>query len=247
MRVVGLDPALRNFGMVAADLHASSSNWLIDVVDMSLVQTDGDGKQRVVRKSSENLRRGREVYTGLTSFLAQHNPSMVFVEVPSGAQSAAASMSLGLAVGILASITHPVIEVSPVEVKQLFAAKRAAVSKSTVMDWAFSGWPNAPWHRYKRAGKILGKNKVVKAVWNAGDYMQENEHLADALATIQAGISTPTFKQLLAMRDLHEVPVSHNNRHSSGGQPVRRVPVGAVPVDERADQPPRRKVLTNPW
>ena len=207
MRVVGLDPALRNFGMVAADLHPSAGTWLIDVVAMGLLQTEGDGAKRAVRKSSENLRRGREVFTGMTAFMAQHNPAMVFVEVPTGAQSAAAAIGLGIAVGVLTSITIPVIEVAPSEVKGLFTTKVAAVPKARIMDWAFNGWPEAPWHRYTRAGKIVGKGGVVKAAWNAGDYMAENEHLADALATIQAGIATPTFKQLLAMRGLHEIPM----------------------------------------
>lgn len=182
MRVVGLDPAFANFGMVAADLRLSGAPGArVTPVAMSLVQTKGEGKDRVGFKSSENLARFREIHKALSAFLQTHRPELVFAEVPSGAQNANAAMALGGAVGILASIQQPIIEVSPLEVKRLFTQKQEAVPKAVIRAWAYERWPEAQWI-------IHGGKRTLK-----------NEHLADALATIEAGLQTPTFQQLMAL------------------------------------------------
>jgi len=183
MIVVGLDPAFANFGMVAGELTNHRSNWEFNPHMMQLITTTGGGKQRVVRKSSESLERGRVLHQALHEFLGKQKPDLVFVEVPSGAQNANAAAGLGIAIGVLASIRQPIIEVAPIEVKRLFTSKRQTVSKAQVIHWAFKEWPKAPW------------------LTHGGKRTLNNEHLADACATIAAGVLTPTFKQIVAMQN----------------------------------------------
>lgn len=232
MKVVGLDPAFKNFGMVAADLEylTKSSSWFCSCPSMELIKTvKMSGKKTDVRVSSDVLRRAQELHYGLHNFLGKHKPQLVFVEVPSGAQSAAAGSALGVAIGVLGSIEIPVIEVTPLEVKKLFTRTRESVPKSAIMEWAYDCWPEASWLKHN------GKRTL------------DNEHLADALAVIRAGVGTTTFKQLLAMRGLNEIPMSHHDGHPPRRQPFGGVPVGAVSLDQRANQTVRRKVLKDAW
>lgn len=183
MKVVGLDPAFANFGMVAGHLGTSDGEWQFHPMDMELLQTQGEPKKtRVTRKSSETLRRSQELNQGLRSFLDKVHPDVVFVEVPSGAQNANAAMGLGVAVGVLGSITVPVFEVAPTEIKALFTNRRESVPKQRVMEWAYKLWPDAPW-------MVHGGRRTLA-----------NEHLADACAAVVAGVRTPMFQQAWAMR-----------------------------------------------
>ncbi len=184
MKVVGLDPAFANFGMVAGRLLCSAGHWSFHPTEMQLLQTKGSPKKtRVVRKSSESLARAQELSKGVMSFLAAHQPELVFVEVPSGAQNANAAMGLGVAVGILGAIRAPIIEVAPPEIKALFTSRRETVPKERVMAWAYKCWPDAPWNTF-------GKDKRRT---------NDNEHLADACAAVEAGVKTPAFQQAAAL------------------------------------------------
>jgi len=227
MRIVGLDPAFANFGMVSGSLlRLRTDKWAITINTMLLLQTEKlSGKKSSMRVSSDVLRRAQEIHTGLHEFLEEHRPELVFAEVPSGAQSAAAGQALGVAVGVLGSIRVPLIEVTPMEVKRLFTARRESIPKEHITAWAIKHWPDAPW--LKTHGKLVKKN----------------EHLADACATIQAGVGTDTFKQLLAMRGLNEIPLSRDDRSAPRRQPVDGVPMVNLSVAQRTNQVTRRKVL----
>lgn len=194
MKVVGLDPAFANFGMVAGGLFQLGTGWVFRPGAMELMTTQGAGGQRVVRKSSETLERGQQLHRGLHNFLHAHKPELVFVEVPSGAQNSAAAAGLGVAIGVLASIHVPIIEVAPMEIKRLFTNRKEKVPKKTVISWAYACWPGAEW--------ITTNGKRTLA----------NEHLADACATVVAGIKTPTFLQLMAMMSSKPQPITGRQR-----------------------------------
>jgi hypothetical protein len=182
MVVIGVDAAFANMGLTRArlDIDFISGQVKIDCLDLKLVSTGGEDR-KVVRKSSDDLRRAKELQKALTSYAA--GASFAFVEVPTGSQSAAAARSLGIAVGVLASCPIPIIEVSPMEVKIAVSGDRKIqATKEAVITWAVHKWPAAPWLRVK--GGRITKN---------------NEHLADALATIAAGVVTPEFRQLITM------------------------------------------------
>ena len=179
IQVVGLDVAFANFGMARAKIDIDTAlNLCVAVTDLKLLSTTGQDK-KVVRKSSDDLRRAREILAPMQDF-CRGRASIAFAEVPHGSQSSRASWSLGISVGILASCPIPVIQVSALEVKMATVGKKTA-SKQDMIDWAVSQHPDVQWLRH-------GK-KLVAA----------NEHLADAVATIYAGMKTDEFKRLVAL------------------------------------------------
>jgi len=173
MIVIGVDAAFANFGLCAAVVNGST----IAPFDLKLLSTEGQDK-KVVRKSSDDLRRAKELMVPFNLFCK--TASIAFAEVPHGSQSARASWSLGIAVGVLASCPIPMIQVSALEVKLASVGKKNA-SKDEMIEWAIKFYPNLNWIRH--AGRITNAN----------------EHLADAIATIHAGIKTNEYKGLLAM------------------------------------------------
>lgn len=173
MLVVGVDAAFANFGLCLA--HANGA--LLRPVELKLISTVGQDK-KVVRKSSDDLRRAKELHDAFVGFSKQ--AAVVFAEVPSGSQSARSSWSLGIAVGVLASCPVPLIQVSQLEVKMATVGRKTA-SKDDMINWAIALYPNLNWIRH------------------AGRVTNANEHLADAVATIHAGMKTDTYKQICAM------------------------------------------------
>jgi hypothetical protein len=178
IHVVGLDVAFANFGMARAKINTDvDQNLYVGVTDLKLLSTTGMDK-KVVRKSSDDLRRAREILIPFQTFCMP--ATIAFAEVPHGSQSSRASWSLGISVGILAACPVPVIQVSALEVKKATVGKKNA-TKDEMIEWAVNAHPDAPWLR--------NKGKLVLA----------NEHLADAVATIHAGMNTDEFKRLVAL------------------------------------------------
>lgn len=185
MIAVGIDAAFANMGFarVRLDPNPDGKRVRVACLDLKLVSTQADG-HKTVRKSSEELRRAKELNAALVAYCA--GASFAFVEVPSGSQSASAARALGIAVGVLSCCPIPIIEVSPMEVKVAVSGNRKTkANKADIIKWAVRHWPGAPWLRDR--GKIDGR------------IINDNEHLADAMATVMAGIATPEFQRLLAM------------------------------------------------
>lgn len=183
MQVIGIDSAFSNMGLCAAYINTQevSIKSKVEVTHLTLVTTEGQDK-KIVRKSSDDLRRARDLHSGLTSFIDCHHPRIAFAEVPHGSQSARASWALGIAVGVLACCPVPIIQVSALEVKMASVGRKSA-SKDDMIEWAVKQYPNLNWARHNK--------KITKA----------NEHLADAVATLYAGVNSLEFKQLIAMTE----------------------------------------------
>lgn len=86
--------------------------------------------------------------------------------------------SYGVCIGILGGITIPTIQVTPTEVKLVATGSKTA-SKQDMIDWAVKQYPNAKW--------------LTKTQKGITSLVSKNEHLADALATIHAGVLTDEF------------------------------------------------------
>lgn len=179
IKIAGVDPALKNVGIVRMALDLDT--LIPTITDMHLIQTD---KQtgKVVRQNSDDLRRAREIHEQFHRYT--DDCTVVFAEVPSGAQSARPALSFGVAIGILASCVPPLIEVQPAEAK-LAAVGTKTASKHEMIEWATTLYPNAPWLR--------ARNKPTGAIIN------DNEHLADGVAIVHAGLRTAEFKRLITM------------------------------------------------
>jgi Holliday junction resolvasome RuvABC endonuclease subunit len=178
IRVAGIDPSLRNMGV--AHMTYDLITGEMAVTALHLIQTEKT-KHKVVRQNSDDLRRAQELVQEFHRLT--QNQTFVFAEIPSGGQSASAMKAFGIALGILASCPVPLIQVQPAETK-LAAVGTKTASKQEMIEWATETYPKAPWLRLrdKPDGKILN----------------DNEHLADAVAVVHAGVRTDEFKRLAA-------------------------------------------------
>jgi Holliday junction resolvasome RuvABC endonuclease subunit len=198
VKVVGMDPSLQNWGVARATLDLDTFDFQIDSLNLISTEPEKDKKlKKVIRKNCEDLARARILYGGM--MLACTDASIAFVEVPVGSQSARAMASYGVCIGVLAACRIPIIEVLPGEVKKAVTGHKNA-TKEEMMEWAARRFPHAPWNRHTRtsAGRA-GKGGMIVGAYNAGDLTNDNEHLADAAAAIQAGISTDEFQRLVSV------------------------------------------------
>lgn len=179
IKIAGLDGSLRNFGMATLMLDVVSLDITVESLDLF---TTAKTTAKTVRASSDNLLRAQSIVQGLHPKLI--GVSSAFLEVPSGGQSYSAVLGFGIVIGIYASLSLPVIEVSPAETKLATVGTRTA-SKEEMIEWAYEKYPTAPWLTRKSKGEVVPT--------------LANEHLADAVAIAHAGIKTPAFLQTLSI------------------------------------------------
>lgn len=178
IKVLGMDPSLRNWGLAQAELDLSSGELTTPVCTL-VHPKDFAGKQ--VRKNSEDLHRAVQLADVVLP--AAQQAQCVFVEIPVGSQSARAMASYGICIGILGTITSlgiPLIEVTPTENKKVFTGKPTA-TKQQMIAQALEFYPDVVFPMYK------------------GEVQDKAEHLADAIASIHAGVHTPTFQNLMRL------------------------------------------------
>lgn len=183
IRVMGVDMAFSNVGIAVCDVDLTDpKNPVIEVLDLMVIHTDSIKKRpRGMTKASDDLRRAREALQGLHTKIASWRPDVIVAEVPFGSQSARASWTLGIAIGVLASLTN-IIEVTPRQVKTITGEAHA--DKAEMIEWAMSLHPDAPWAWRKFKGNMISVAST-------------NEHTADALACVYAGLATAEFKERL--------------------------------------------------
>lgn len=180
VRVAGLDPSMRNLGMVRGVLDITSSTFFPEQI--ALVETVSSPKNKTVRKNSQDLQRARELYIGMHTFL--QDVDLVFVEIPVGSQSARAMASYGICIGLLASIDTAMFQVTPTEIK-VTACNSKTATKDMMIKWAVNKHPGLDWFSHKSKGVIKYSNK--------------NEHIADAIGAVHAGLVSDQYKELMAM------------------------------------------------
>jgi Holliday junction resolvasome RuvABC endonuclease subunit len=191
VKLVGLDPSLTHTGIAIMEYDIDTGRFAAP--ELRLIVTDNQ-KGKTVRQNSDDLRRAREVVTGVHA--ACDGALFAVSEVPMGAQSARAALAFGMVIGILANLPVPLIQVSPLEVKMAAVGHRQA-AKEEMIEWAAAKYPNANWLRHEKNGRV--KTKTGFKEWKVGDLVNDNEHLADAVAVAEAGILTDQFKQAVAM------------------------------------------------
>lgn len=185
--IAGLDPSLSNFGMVKGSLDIEDGSFEL-FNTMVIAKTEPIKGKKVVRKNSEDLHRARTLFNTMTEFLK--DVDMVCVEIPVGSQSARAMASYGICIGVIASIKCSMIQVTPAEVK-IAATGNKTASKADMIKWATESFPQAHWLTRKVNGELT--------------YTNANEHLADALAAIHAGVVTDEFEQARVMIQKYKV------------------------------------------
>ena len=183
LRVVGMDPSLRNWGIAVGIYSPETGRIQINRLGLTNPILPA-GKQ--VRQNSADLASAHQLFEGAVN--AARNADAVFVEVPVGSQSARAMASYGICVGVLGALRAtgtPFFEVTPTEVKLAGFGKKTA-TKQQMIDWATKAHPEAGWPIYRRNGvELISESQA--------------EHQADAVAAIHAGIASQPFQQLLPM------------------------------------------------
>lgn len=181
IRVVGMDPSLRNWGLATGVYYLRTGSLHIEKIDL-INPVLPTGKQ--VRQNSVDLDAASQLYR--KAFDTAKAAQAVFVEVPVGSQSSRAMASYGICCGVLGAIRAnrvPLFEVTPTEVKLAGHGNKTA-TKAEMIAWATAAHPEAPWPTYRRRG--IDQLSEAQA-----------EHMADAIAAIHAGIATQQFQQLL--------------------------------------------------
>lgn len=171
IKVVGIDPSLRNWGLSKGTLDMATGELILNQVS---VINPVISQHKQVRQSSLDLESAYQLYEKTLEYVS--GTDAIFVEVPVGSQSARAMASYGICVGILGSIRAsgiPFFEVTPTEVKMASTGIKTA-SKAQMITWATAMHPEVKW-----------PTAASKA-----------EHMADATAAIYAGVKSNTFQQM---------------------------------------------------
>jgi len=182
--ILGIDPALANTGIAVMRFNLETSELELDALSLLETAPSKDGKK--VRKSSDDLDRMLTLHAGVQGAISMFSPAFVVAEVPSGTQSARASFSNGGCCMMLAAVQYvvPLIQVSPTEVKVASVGHKHA-AKEEMIEWAVGKYPAAQWLTVKRKGQM--------------ELVAKNEHLADAVAAVHAGIKTQQFLSAAAV------------------------------------------------
>lgn len=176
IKVVGIDPSLRNVGIAHGEVDLDT--FKIDISRVSLSCTE-KSKKKGLRVSSDDFDRARAHYGNI--LMGCTGKSFAMVEMPIGSQSASGMKSYGVSIGLVACLPIPVTQVTPEDVKLASIGSKTA-SKQDVIDWAHGLYPNAE-------GWLTKKVKGVISLTAA------NEHIADAIAAIHAGVKSDEFQQ----------------------------------------------------
>lgn len=177
LNIGGFDPSMSNFGMVKGLLDSEEGTFVLSAMHL---ETTSPTKDKSIRKNLQDFERARKLFVAAKAFF--EGVDVICVELPVGSQSAAAMKSYGVCIALAAALEMPMIYVTAAEVKIAGAGNKTS-SKKEMVSWGTSEYPEAPWLTRKLKGKQ--------------EYLDKNEHLADALAAIHAGVITPQFENYI--------------------------------------------------
>jgi Holliday junction resolvasome RuvABC endonuclease subunit len=173
IKVISIDPSMSNTGIVWATVDLVTDE--VEIVSTVLVSTE-KGKSKGVRASSDTVKRCRELTAAIAQAL-EFNPQVCFAETPSGSQSSDGMKSYGISCTLIALLEPEAVQVTPDEVKKASVGTKTA-TKEQMREWAYEKHPDAGWIEFR------------------GKRTNANEHVADAIAAIYAGIRTADFQRL---------------------------------------------------
>lgn len=177
MKYLAIDSSLAHTGIAIGEILPDGS-FTVEAIDLHETEKT---KNKQVRASSDTIKRCRETYEFLQGYIRNIKPAIIFVETPSGSQSASGMKSYGVTCQLIASLYPEPIEVTPDEVK-VAALNSKTASKRAIINWAHDKYPDLTW--------------IWRTVKGQRNLQDNNEHMADAIAVVHAGVRTPEFKKL---------------------------------------------------
>lgn len=189
VNIIGLDGSLRNFGISVVSVDPKNKA-LTGLVHIGLSKTV-PSKSKEVRKSSSDLASFKQHWDIINQTIKEYDCKIAAAEVPYGGQDARACFSFGGVTALLGCLPIPLIQVNPTEVKLASAGTKYA-DKEDIIKWAYDKFPEANWNLGKKANKM----NITTA---SGYYLtNDNEHMADAVAAVAAGLDTALFGMFAA-------------------------------------------------
>ena len=175
LKVVGLDPSLRNWGIAIGSVPLDTG--ILTIESVNTIHTTPLPDHSKISKSTWDISSARHLHEGVQE--AIKDADMICVEVPYGSQDVKAAVGRGICLGVLGSLEGKnFIFVTPQSVKKIIGDPKA--TKADSVHLAYERHPEANWPIYR------GKVSVTKA-----------EHQADAIHAIYAGAQTKLFKSII--------------------------------------------------
>lgn len=181
MRVLGIDPSLRNFGIVYAEVQGST------LQDVRFFQISSE-MSKVTPKYLGTFDRYAKLSYLIGTFLDDLPTSeidKVYMEISTGSQDIRAAQAMAVSTFTGAIIFERVgIEYNLVTPRMMkkYLLQNSTAEKKDIIDNLSTRFPDLPW--FRKGGKVLLKN----------------EHLADALAVLLWGLEQDgiTIKEALS-------------------------------------------------
>lgn len=179
MKVLSIDPSLRNTAIVAGIIR---DDWQYEPLTYHIISTE-KSKDKKKKATDDFIDRCGFIYSESQALLAGTfltesdevlsdfmNPDVIFVESPSGSQSANAAKSYASSCFFISTLRPKAYTVTPHEVKVMSQGSKTA-TKHEMVEWVQKTYPNFnfPMHAEK---------------FN----MSKSEHIADAIAVAHVGI-----------------------------------------------------------
>lgn len=146
--ILGVDPGFASFGWSDCALEGRSphAGEALTPIKVGLIETKKSPKKMGLLQSSDNLRRLRELHEKISEVvddMAQRYDRIILaVESQSWPRNSMSSAKIGMAWGVLASVTHAYAmeQISPQAIKKILTGQRSA-SKEAVLAAVRDIWP----------------------------------------------------------------------------------------------------------
>lgn len=175
LRLISHDPSLRNWGIAVIDYDCETTQ--LTVLHTEVLQHTPSINIR--RPNQRDLSSATHHYTRIQELYHTYKPSISIAEIPTGSQSARASVGYGICISILGSLRYemPLIEVTPNQVKKLVGWGNT--SKKQIVKWVQK---THPYYTFPQHHNELNMSKA--------------EHIADAIVAAHVGLLSKQFKEL---------------------------------------------------
>jgi hypothetical protein len=183
IKLMGHDPAFRNWGMALALYDTQLKQLTLTGLDIAQSKID---KSVSTRKNSKDV----EVADFTVRRIMPHikDTQISFIEMPVGSKYPNYMLSYGYCCGIAGTLRaqgNSIIEVHSQDIKEILTGSRTA-SKDEVIIACMKAYPHLDWPMQTKKGVTT----YIKG---------KAEHMADAVGAIRAGLETKEFNDLLSI------------------------------------------------